>query len=94
LIRAIGPTLANLGIQNALATPAFTLFNAGGHSVLHNSGWNGEPALAAAFSVVGAFPLPTASKDAAALILLSPGNYTVQVGGGAGEVLLEIYLVE
>jgi hypothetical protein len=55
-----------------------------------------------AFSTVGAFPLEftaanrvlTASKDAALLISLAPGSYTLQVSGKAGSsgvALVEVY---
>lgn len=60
-----------------------------------NDNWGGNAALAAAFRSVAAFPLPASdSKDAALLVLLSPGAYSAQVSGFAGstgEVLLEIY---
>lgn len=94
LIRAVEPTLANFGIRNAHPTPSVTLFNEWGTLLLHNEGWNGAAFLAAASSAVGAFPLSPTSKDAAVMNILAPGIYTVRVGGGAGEVLVEIYLVE
>jgi hypothetical protein len=43
---------------------------------------------------VGAFLLPNGSRDAATFLRLDPGAYTVEVNGGAGEVLLEIYYVD
>ena len=50
-----------------------------------------------AFARVGAFPFDSgASKDAALLISLPPGSYTVQLpasGSAAGVALLEIYEV-
>lgn len=93
LIRAIGPTLASFGVTSPLATPTFTVFS-GSTMIGGNAGWAGNPALAATFSSVGAFALPETSRDAAAVLTLSPGNYTAIVGGGAGEVLLELYFVE
>jgi hypothetical protein len=99
LIRAIGPTLATFGITNALATPTLTLSNAQTKQSWTNSGWNVNPsifdfALPAVFRSVGAFPLPDSSRDAALNLMLAPGSYTVQVSGGAGEVLTEIYYVD
>ena len=41
-----------------------------------------------------AFALPANSRDAAAIVRLPPGGYTVQatgVGGTAGNVLVEVY---
>ena len=48
----------------------------------------------AAFASVGAFGLPSGSGDAAVLVRLPPGGYTVTVSGVAnttGNVLVEIY---
>jgi hypothetical protein len=45
---------------------------------------------------VGAFPLGAASKDAALVVTLPPGSYTVHVsgvGGSTGVALVEVYLV-
>jgi hypothetical protein len=93
LIRAIGPTLANFGVSNPLPSPTLTLFSRQ-FSISSNSGWGGDPFLEATFSAVGAFSLPKTSRDAALVTSLIPGAYTVQVAGGAGEVLVEIYFLE
>jgi hypothetical protein len=93
LIRAIGPALTGFGIPNALATPIIDLFRYQ-QRFASNNGWRNEAGLAAVFTTVGAFPLPATSRDAAMLEYLEPGPYTVQVSGGAGEVLLEVYFVE
>jgi len=50
--------------------------------------------VAATSPVVGAFPLAANSKDAALVLQLTPGSYTVQVSGVGtltGTVLVEIY---
>jgi len=52
--------------------------------------------IVAAAQAVGAFPLPSGSKDAALLLDLPPGAYTAQmegVGGATGIGLIEIYEV-
>lgn len=90
LVRAVGPTLASFGVANALATPVLTVANAQG-VVGTNSGWGGNGQVSFASLLVGAFPLPSDSRDAALVLLLDPGSYNVQVAGGAGEVLVEIY---
>ena len=54
----------------------------------------GDRALAGAFAAAGAFPLDPGSEDAALIVTLPPGGYTVAVsgtGGAAGNALLEIY---
>ncbi len=63
-------------------------------TVANNAGWAGAAALSAAFTQVGAFPLPATSADAALLISLTPGQYTAQVtgaGGITGVAHVEIY---
>ena len=50
--------------------------------------------LAAAATAVGAFPLSSSSQDAALLIAIKPGSYTIQVAGPAlaeGTALIEVY---
>lgn len=39
LIRGVGPTLASLGVQGALATPQLMLFNSQGTQIASNTGW-------------------------------------------------------
>jgi hypothetical protein len=93
LVRAVGPALAMFGVTNPLPTPTLTVLNSRG-VVGTNSGWTANGELIFGFTRVGAFALPINSHDAAMMLLIEPGGYTVQVSGGAGEVLLEIYHVE
>lgn len=98
LIRGIGPTLRALGVTNALEDPILTLFS-GQTSVATNDRWSvGDdvPALTSASTSVGAFALATGSEDAALLLTLAPGPYTIEVKGKnstTGVALLEIYEV-
>ena len=96
LIRGVGPTLANYGVASGyLSNPVITLFQ--GSTVLaSNAGWGNSAALSSTFSQVNAFPLNPGSNDAAMVISLPAGNYTVQVtgaNGSAGVALVEIYEV-
>ena len=97
LLRGVGPTLdTQFGVANVLAKPQLTLrgFSRGGPINESNSGWGGSATLAAAFTQVGAFPLPAGSADAALLETLDSGLYTAQVGGvngATGVALAEIY---
>ncbi len=98
LIRAVGPTLAlaPFGVGGAMPDPKVELFF-GPTVIVANDNWGGTPALAASFANVGAFPLSAASRDAALLVTLQPGNYTAQVSGVAGSsglALVEIYEVQ
>lgn len=97
LIRAVGPTIgaAPFNVPGAVADPQLTLFS-GQASIAANDNWGGTAELTAAFSQVGAFALPTASRDAALLATLQPGSYTVQVsgvGGTTGVAIVEVYEV-
>ena len=92
LLRAVGPTLGTFGVQGALVDPKLQLFDSRGKLVTAIDDWSGSE-VAAAASAVGAFPLVVGSKDAAVVITLQPGAYTMQVadGGGTGVALAEIY---
>lgn len=98
LIRAVGPALAGFGLAEALRDPVLTVY-AGGEAIATNDRWEAAEnasAIATASSRAGAFGLPQGSEDAAMLITLPPGAYTVEVkgkAGGEGVALLEIYEV-
>ncbi len=99
LIRASGPALAQFGLTGTLPDPLLQLFasNAGNAPIAVNSGWAGDPAVAAAAVSVGAFSWSGAtSLDSAILITLPPGAYTAQVTGQSGDTglaLIEVYEV-
>jgi hypothetical protein len=96
LIRAVGPTLRQLGLSNALAAPILTLFS-GANKIAGNERWgtaSTAAAIARASDVVGAFKLDSRTADSAMLLTLRPAAYTVEVKGSAfaeGIVLLEIF---
>ena len=97
LIRAVGPTIGTppFNVGGVVADPQLTLFS-GQTSIRSNDNWGGTTELAAAFVQVGAFALPAASRDAAVLITLQPGAYTVQVSGvnnTTGVAIVEVYEV-
>lgn len=97
LIRGVGPTLAALGVTGALPDPMLRVRDAAGVTVAANDNWetnDNASAVRDAAAAVGAFALPAGAKDAALLIELPPGAYTVLLAGadgGAGTGLLEIY---
>ncbi len=95
LIRAVGPTLQAFGVTTAMPDPLVTLRSRGA-IMTSNAGWIGGNAGAIARSSerVGAFPLEPESADAALLVTLAPGSYTVDVkslSDAEGSVLVEIY---
>ncbi len=104
LIRGVGPTLGGFGVPGTLADPQLKLFDHPGTIIATNDDW-GSPAtvaaadaaqIAATASAVGAFAFAPNSKDAALLLNLAPGPYTVQLSGVStttGAALVEVYEV-
>lgn len=93
LVRAVGPSLANFGVDGALADPGVTIFDADGNEMGSNDNWVAAD-VADATSSAGAFALGDGSADAAILMTLPAGAYTARVdnaSGVAGVVLVEIY---
>jgi hypothetical protein len=95
LIRAVGPSLANYSITNYVFDPKFDVMS-GSTVLVSNDNWSGGPSgtVGLAGASVSAFPLNANSTDAALVVELSPGAYTVQasgVNGSSGIILLELY---
>jgi hypothetical protein len=97
LIRAARPTLTPFGVPNLLADPQLQLFDGNMNLVASSLGWGGNPLITNAAAAVGAFSWSNPSgSDAAILITLPPGSYTVEVGGRSGDTgvaLIEVYAV-
>ncbi|MEO5958270.1 MAG: immunoglobulin domain-containing protein, partial [Opitutaceae bacterium] len=95
VVRGVGPGLAAYGVGGTLADPTMAIFPEGsGTPSATNDNWGGSVAMAAAFVNVGAFELPPASLDAAALHNQVAGGFTVQVAGkgaATGTVIAEVY---
>jgi hypothetical protein len=98
LLRAVGSRLAEFGIGNPAVDPSIELYR-GGEVIAVNPRWqlvNDAAEVAGAGTAAGAFPLLPGSTDAALVVTLEPGAYTVQaVEGGVtpadGVGLVEIY---
>ena len=99
LVRAAGPALSPLGVSNFLADPRIRITTLSGSAVATNDNWGeaaNAAAIAAATAQTGAFAFATGSRDAAALLTLAPGAYTVIVEsatGAEGIALVEAYEV-
>jgi hypothetical protein len=96
LIRAVGPGLTPFGVANTVADPQLSLVRQGASDPLAtNNDWSGTEELRAAFRAAGAFELTPGSGDAALIVTLDPGAYTVQVSSDTpavtGQALVEIY---
>jgi hypothetical protein len=98
LVRGVGPALTQFGVIGALSDPQITLYRESAF-VATNDDWPNAPnavAIAGTAARVGAFALPTDSRDAALLLSLPPGNYSAQVtaaNGSGSNTLVEIYAV-
>jgi hypothetical protein len=101
LIRGVGPSLAKFGVNDAVANPVLRLKQPDGQTIASNDDWHQSPVapeIRDAAVRVGAFPLNESSADAALLVELPPGAYTVQLESGAApavgsSVLVEVYSV-
>lgn len=101
LIRGIGPSLATYGVANPIANPRISLHeDIGGTIILENDDWGTQaeaPVIRQAANQAGAFAINNNSRDAAIIVMLKPGLYTVQmsgVGGLTGPGLIEVYDVD
>jgi sugar lactone lactonase YvrE len=99
VVRGAGPSLTQFGLSESsvLANPRVRLFS-NQEQIAENDDWAGDPLLAAAFAHVGAFGYSSMdSRDAALLLHLDPGVYTVQVDSpddGSGTAIAEIYEIK
>ena len=107
IVRGIGPGLADLGLPGTLPDPSVTVLAAGtATNVAANNNWStggSQATLAAAFPMVGAFPLRTGSADAVLVHAFTPGGYNIQTTAAAvpanmanppaptGTLLIEVY---
>jgi hypothetical protein len=94
LVRSSGPALAQFGITGFLPDPTLALVGPSG-TVASNSGWAGDPVIAAEAATVGAFPWSsTSSLDSAIDVALPSGPFTAVTSGASGDggvALAEIY---
>jgi hypothetical protein len=95
LLRGVGPTLTRFGVTNAVNNPRLALFRSS-TSIATNENWGDTQAkfVTAATNAVAAFALPAGSTDAAIVLSLPPGSYSLQLSGAnatSGTALIEIY---
>jgi glucose/arabinose dehydrogenase len=92
IVRAIGPSLTQFGISNALADPTLELRDSNGALLLANDNWQDDPNQAAQITASGL--APNNPLESAISTSLLPGAYTAIVvgkNGAAGIGLVEIY---
>jgi uncharacterized delta-60 repeat protein len=95
LIRGMGPSLANAGVQGALADPTLELHNASGTTIASNDNWKTASDGSSQQADIEATTIPpTNDLESALLQTLPPGNYTAVVRGKnntTGIALVEVY---
>ena len=99
MVRGLGPTLANFGVNGALTNPKITVYNSAEEVVATNDDWGDESNsenIAVTATSLGATALESGSADAATMLYLPKGSYTVHwegVDGVTGVGLIEIYKI-
>lgn len=102
LIRAVGPSLADFGINAPAADPRYSFaplgyLPEGQTGLAWSTFFTTVTTISREGARCGAFPLKQGSRDKADIVLLDPGAYTVSVHASSreseGDVLLEIYEV-
>ena len=74
LIKGLGPSYAGTGLPHAVSDPMVSLFDSGGQPILANDDWMSGPR---AIHLTEASLTPASPKEAALLVTLSPGTYSV-----------------
>lgn len=91
LVRAIGPSLVNFGVPEALSDTVLHVYS-GSHVIAANDDWKSDQQAA----IVATGLAPMNDKESAVLLTLQPGAYTMIVDGKnhtTGVGLVEAYLV-
>ena len=92
LLRALGPSLTQFGVPNALPDPVLELHGPGGFVTVINDNWRDDPAQLALILATGL--APGNNLDSAIYATLNPGAYTAVVKGNnntTGVALIEVY---
>src|SRR4029077_8215752 len=90
LIRALGPSLTNAGVLNALQDPTLELRDGNGVVLASNDNWRSDQEA----EIVATTLAPTNDLESAILRILPPGSYTAVVRGkndSVGVALVETY---
>lgn len=90
LVRAIGPTLANAGVDGALEDPILELHDANGSLIVSNDDWKTTQQT----EIEATGLAPTDDRESAILRTLAPDSYTAIVRGKndtSGVALVEVY---
>jgi hypothetical protein len=90
VLRAIGPSLTQFGVPNALVDPVLELHGPAGFTTISNDNWRDTQET----ELIGTGLAPTHNLESAILTTLDPGAYTAIVSGktnSSGVALIEVY---
>jgi hypothetical protein len=94
VVRGLGPSLAQFGLNPVLADPTLELHDSNGATLVSNDNWQDDTAAAAQLVALGL--APQNGKESALVVSLPPGAFTAVLAGkngGTGIGLVEIYNV-
>jgi len=98
IVRAVGPSLTALGIQEALQDPNLELYNSSGTIIASNDNWKTRPDGTSQQGEIEATALPPQNDLEAALVqTLAPGSYTAIMrgtGNTTGIAVVEAYTLQ
>ena len=90
IVRALGPTLSNFGVANALADPTLELRDINGNLIQSNDNWRSTQQA----EIIATGLQPPNDAESAIVATLAPSNYTMIVRGvnsTTGVALVEVY---
>jgi arylsulfate sulfotransferase len=91
VVRALGPSLGAVGINDPLGDPSLTVYDENGSALATNDNWRDD---SSAFDLEQNQLAPPNDAEAATILHLPPGAYTAVTGGadgGTGVGLVEVY---
>jgi hypothetical protein len=94
VVRAIGPSLASVGVANPLQDPTLELRNGDGTLIASNDNWMDSSNKQ---TIIDNGLAPTNDNESALLAIPAPGNYTAIVSGKnntTGVALVEVYALQ
>ena len=93
VFRAIGPSLTNFGVPNALQDPTLELYDGNGALLAANDNWRSDQEA----EIIATTIAPTNDLESAILQNLAPGSYTAIVRGAgdtSGIAVVEAYALD
>ena len=95
VVRALGPSLAGMGVSNPLNDPTLQLINSNGALVQQSDNWQDDATQSAQLGTLSL--APSNVLESAIVAILPPGSYTAIVAdrnGNSGTGLVEVYNIQ